>query len=417
MTTNVTSSTAAALLKTLYMKDRVELLMYRDHPFLAMVAKAEDFGGDGLKIPVMYATPQNMSASISAALAGTSSTASKAFVLTQVQQFGASNVSNFAYEQSRHQGEAAFVNLLTTEVDNCLKALGRKLSIQIWRTTTGTVGTIGSGVTTSTVTIANPDQIVAIEVGQSIAVAATDGGAVRAGTAYVVAVDRVAGTFQCSATQGGAAAAFDTLITSPAAGDFIYIAADDRNAAMAGVAAWVPVGSGRATALAASFYGVVRTADATRLGGLYLSATSGQTIEEALIGMWAILRREGSRADKCFMCFGDYARLVKELQGRVMFTDEIVRSGEAEIGFRGVQIHGGAITVIPDSDVPPGYAFLLDLDSWKLHSMGPAARLFEADGLQIIRDASADQLNFRVFFYGNLACRAPGFNGALAIPS
>lgn len=51
-----------AALKQHYTSDTVEMMVYKDNPFLALVKKMEDFGGRNLPIPLIYGNPQGRSA-------------------------------------------------------------------------------------------------------------------------------------------------------------------------------------------------------------------------------------------------------------------------------------------------------------------------------------------------------------------
>jgi len=77
----------------------------------------------------------------------------------------------------------------------------------------------------------------------------------------------------------------------------------------------------------------------------------------------------------------------------------------------------GPMKVIPDQNCPAGSAFLLQIDTWKLKSLGEAVRLFDGDGLTMIRDPNGDNLLIRCFSYAQLSCRAPGWNGVITLPS
>ena len=84
----------------------------------------------------------------------------------------------------------------------------------------------------------------------------------------------------------------------------------------------------------------------------------------------------------------------------------------AQIGFNAIEIYGsnGAVKVISDRNCPKGRAFLTQMDTWKMTSLGEPVRLFEADGLKMLRSPSADALDIRTFSYSNVGCTAPGKN-------
>lgn len=83
-----------------------------------------------------------------------------------------------------------------------------------------------------------------------------------------------------------------------------------------------------------------------------------------------------------------------------------------EIGFRGILINGprGPIRVVPDQNCPSDRAFMLQMDRWKLYSLGKAPKLLESDGMKMLRESNADAVEVRVGYYAQLGCDAPGFN-------
>ena len=84
----------------------------------------------------------------------------------------------------------------------------------------------------------------------------------------------------------------------------------------------------------------------------------------------------------------------------------------AAIAFNGIEIYyaGGSAKVIGDRNCPKGRAFGVTMNTWKLNSLGNAVRLFEADGLKMLRSSNSDALDIRAFGYLNLSCTAPGRN-------
>jgi len=61
-------TTFAAALKQHYTDEKIENMVYKDNPFLAMIAKYEDFGGENLKLPVKYGLPMGRSATFADAV-------------------------------------------------------------------------------------------------------------------------------------------------------------------------------------------------------------------------------------------------------------------------------------------------------------------------------------------------------------
>jgi hypothetical protein len=159
------------------------------------------------------------------------------------------------------------------------------------------------------------------------------------------------------------------------------------------------------------FWGVDRSTDATRLGGVRFDGSS-ESIEEALIDGAALVAREGGQPDMCFMSFASYAALEKALGAKVQYVD--VKHDEADIAFAGIRIHApyGPITVIPDRNCPSQTAYLLQMDTLKLRSLGKAPHVltYGLEGLEGLRVGNADALEIRIGYYANLICNAPGWN-------
>jgi hypothetical protein len=109
------------------------------------------------------------------------------------------------------------------------------------------------------------------------------------------------------------------------------------------------------------------------------------------------------------MNYSNFADLEKALGSKVSYVDV---KASPEIGFRGILIHGprGPIKVIPDQNCPKDVAFMLQMDVWKLYSLGKAPKILDSDGLKFLRDSTADSVEVRVGYYAQLGCRGPGYN-------
>jgi hypothetical protein len=236
-----------------------------------------------------------------------------------------------------------------------------------------------------------------------IAASAPSGGSLRAGSTTVTAVDSGAGTI----TLASAAA-----ITSFANSDYLF-RAGDRGLCLSGVSAWIPYDS-RPAALAASFFGVTRSANPSRLAGL-APDLSALPIEQAVSRAVTLVEAEGGMPDYGFMSFEDFEDLRNALGSKVYYNEVVTNSGQAKygtIGFSGIKVHGskGAITILADRTVPAGRFFLMTTKSWKLRSLGPIVDAFNTDTLPWLRQASADGVEIRLTSYANLVCRAPAWN-------
>jgi hypothetical protein len=392
----------AAALKQHYTSQRIENMVYKDNPFLAMVSKYESFGGENLKLPIKYGIPQGRSATFSDALANKTNSQLKAFLLTRKSNYSLADIDNETLEASKGNANA-FIEAATTEIDGAIESATRSLAISLFGDGGGSIGQIDTTVAGTTLTLNQADDITNFEVGMQIDFyTAATGGTVRAGGPLTIdAVNRDAGSMTVSANLN--------TITGLTALDYI-VPEGDYDLMLSGLEAWVPSTAPSSTD---SFFGVNRSADATRLGGIRFDGAS-LPLEEALIGAASRAAREGGKPDVCFMNYSNFADLEKALGSKVSYVNIKVKP---EIGFRGIEINGprGVIKVIPDQNCPKDVAFMLDMSMWKLYSLGKAPKILDPDGLRFLRVSTADSVEVRVGYYAQLGCRGPGYNVRIAL--
>lgn len=406
-----------SLLKEHYTDQRVEMMVYKDNPLHALLPKYEDFGGKYLPVPIIYANPQGRSADFTRAQARSllTNTKSLSYLMTRVKDYSIAVIDTETLEASK--GDAnAFMDAATVEVDGAINAATRSLAIAEYKSGWGEIGQIkaGTAVNSTYLTLSNDDDVVNFEVGMELVVAAAVAtGATRAlGTStnglLVTGVNRQATsqhiTFAFNvndATNG---------IPTIAAGDYIFIRGDrDSTGAskykVTGLAGWLPT---TAPTAGDAFFGIDRSADPTRLAGLRKDI-SAYPIEEGLVLGANLVAREGGTLDHYFMNYTKFSELVNALGSKVQYVDLKVTP---EVGFRGVMINGknGVIKVIPDQNCTSGYIYGLSINSWKLGSLGKAIRVIEPDGLQMLRQSSADGVELRYGFKGNMWTNAAGHN-------
>jgi len=403
MALDMTSFDAA--LKQHYTNDRVLNMVYKDNALLALLPKMENFGGKNLPIPIIYGNPQGRSATFSTAQANKTSTQVTDFVLTRAKDYSLASIDNEVLEASK--GDAnAFMEAATTEIDGAIHSAARSLAIALYRNGSGSIGRMAnSSFATPTIQLSQIEDVTNFEVGQSLVLSTADGGGVvKAGTMDIVGVDRDLGTVTVNGN-------ISALVATAAQNDYIFVEGDyDKK--VKGLQAWLPNTAPSNT----PFFGVDRTADVTRLAGVRYDG-SAMPIEEALIGAIHRVAREGGRPSHCFMSFEKWDELAKSLGSKVQYIEEAVKSGEANLNFRGIMIHGpkGPVKVIADQNCPSDRAFLLQLDVWKLYSLGKAPRIFDADGLKMLRESTADAVEVRAFYYAQLGSRAPGYNANIKL--
>lgn len=420
MSLNQTSFADA--LKQLYPSEVIKNMGYLRNPFYALVEKDEGFVGASSKEPISVASVQNRSATFANANVSSSNSLVKAFLLTRVANYSMASIANETLLASESD-KGAFIKAAKFEMDKAINALTRSIATQLYRSGTGSIGRISATATLNStsvyVKLAQPEDIVNFEYGMNISSSSADGGTLRAygSTAcFIVAIDRAAGSFLCSSSFGGSVVALSTLLTSVAASDYLYASAGDLNLTISGLAAWLPGTAVTST----SYFGVDRTVDKVRLAGVTYDG-SAQGIEEALIDGARIVAREGGNPDHVFMSYKDFGSLVKALGSKqqvIQYSDVKVSEPGVSVGFSALMLIGpnGPMKVIPDQNCPAGSAFLLQMDTWKLKSLGEAARIFDGDSLTLVRDPSGDNLLVRCVSYAQLSCRAPGWNCVVTLP-
>lgn len=412
MTVDMTSFAGA--FKELYPSDKVRDLTYKNRPALAMIPKATDFYGDSVKEPVVYGNPQSRSSTFSRALtrstAANVTTAVAGFDITRVKDYGVVVVDREAWKASQNN-EGAFLKARQIEMDGVLNSLSNSLSGALYRSGFGAIGRVAnSSFATTTMTLSTPEDVVNFEVGMELDLStAEDSALLKAyGTStnglIITGIDRSAGTLTFGFNLSDATNGIPTI----AQNDFIFVRGDRQNSAtparlkIAGFEAWVPA----ATPSATLFFNVNRTADASRLGGLRYNGAA-QPIEEAIIDALRLGGREGASTSHIFVSYDRYADLEKGLQGRKQYVESKVGA----VSFRGIEFNGpgSVVQVYPDKDCPVTRAFALQLDTWKLRSLGSAPEVFEED-LEALREATTDAYQIRAGYYANASCRAPGWN-------
>ena len=399
---------ANAALKELYDDQKIANLVYKNNPFMAMVPKMEEFGGKYMPIPLIVNTSQGRSATFSSAQTNQTAATVESFALTRVANYSIAQIDNQTMLASKTD-KMAFINGATVVIDGAIRALTNSLATQIFRDGSGAIGAIGATSTLGNVVLTNPSDVVNFEVNMTLEARDPSTGTLRAnGPAFVVGVNRTTGVVQVSGSMGGAVGV--GLATWAAAAADTLNVQGDYNLGLKGLAAWVPTTS----PTSASFFGVDRSTDPTRLGGVRFNGTS-QSIEEAVIDASLLVAREGGTPDVCIMNFASYAALEKSLGAKAQY---ISFDGPAKLYYPGILINGaaGQIKVFPDRSCPAKTAYLLQMDTWKLYSLGPAPHIAKyADGLEMLRVYNSDAAELRVVSYANLGCNAPGFNAVVQL--
>ena len=408
---NLTNFDAA--MKHMYPYKKVENMVYKNNPLLAMIPKETSFPGRNATYAVEYGMTTGRSASFQTAQNNRGGTKLEDFVVTRVKDYAVVSVDNETL-LAADGSEGSLLDVAKSKTDSALHALARTMGRDIYRSGTGAIGQIHASPSLGNTSIELvAGHAVNFEVGMRLKASATDGSALYGGVLEVTAVDRDNDVLTTSV-------AGTTGIPSLTSEDFLYVEGDAANGGsnikMSGLDAWIP-----SSVSSSSFFGVDRTLDSTRLGGQRQGYAN--SVQETIINAAVKTAREGGRPDCVFMNPTDWAELALDLEGRAAVAGANNRrrydanDRAAAFGFSSISIATptGMVDVYADHNCPINVAYLLQMDTWKLKSLGPAPRLLDFDGLKGIRQSNEDGVEYRWGYYGNLLCTAPGFNCRVAL--
>jgi hypothetical protein len=419
--TYANSSNQIAALRELYTddKDYMKNIVYAKNPWLAMVPKNESpdgFAGKYIPVPLEYANPAGRAHVFANAQNQQTASSVISYFVYAIQDYQLVTITNLLMEQTKSNA-GAFVDEASRTMDNGFRNISNNMAFELFSGGTASRGVISTASLASsvvTIQLSNPQTVVQFEVGMTLQNSATDGGAALLESSVIDAiqltsVNRGTGVIVGSVVQGTGA--------SFATGNFLQVLGDIGSAGastiagllgLSGMAAWVPSSD---PASNDNFWGVNRSADPTRLAGLRYNA-SAQSISEGVTNALALANREGAAPDLLLIDFVSYATLINELGAKVQYVQ--LDHDEVEVSFEAIHFHSayGKIPVLADRSVPAQTCYAVTTDSFKLRTLGKAPHVltYGMEGLEGLRVGTADALEIRIAYYGNLICSAPGYN-------
>ena len=386
--TYANSSNQIAALKELYVddKDYMKNIVYAKNPELAMLPKNESsdgFAGKYIPVPLEYANPAGRAHTFANAQNQQTASSVVSYFVYAIQDYQLVTITNLLMEQTKSNA-GAFVDEASRTLDNGFRNISNNMAFELFSGGTSTrgqisaAGTSASG-TTLTFTLANSQNVVQFEVGMTLQGSATDGGAAIAGSgattlaAQVTSVNRGTGVITAVVVQ-------DTYSSSWPAATYLQVFGDIGLAGattiagllgMSGFQAWIPAVDPTSTD---NFWGVNRSADPTRLGGLRYNASS-QSISEGLTNALALANREGASPDMITLDFVSYATLVNELGAKVQYIE--LAHDEVPVAFEAIHFHSayGKVPVMADRSSQAQAAWIKTEDTWKLRTLGKAPHI------------------------------------------
>ena len=432
---NPTYSAVSAILKTKYPDGAIPQALYKNFPLLALVKKTTNFDGDFRVVALQNERPQG-SSSVFAAAQG---------IAKNGLNGGGGSYNRFSVYRTRHYGllrmdgetmkaavrtAGALVDLWDNETEGVSQNELQELEFQLFGDGTGKRGVISGtpGVTAGvfTITLATPADAVNFMLGMKIqfndgtsattyAGATADADATGTGM-YVTGINRQTGVLTTQVYVAGAVSTAGTIGTIVAANN-ITRAGDFNNApgatnpptgfstgAVTGLQAWIT------TPTATTFWGLDRTKDPIRLAGQVLS-TVGLPMNEALMEAEARVLVQGvGTPDTILVNPLDLQNLKKALGSDIVY--DRVSSNTAGVSFKSIIYDGaqGPISIVVAPMCPRNKAFMLQMSSFELATLGSAPQMLDWDNNDFLRVSDNDQYEVRFGHYGQFLCNNPGAN-------
>lgn len=403
------STALAAALKEYYPFDKVFEQSFLDKPLFALMRKDFNAGGENGRVTVKISNPQAVSSTFSSAQTVAASAASGylKFTLSWKELYSLARISGKVIRESRNN-ELALVQALDSEIKGAIDSASWDINQCLFRDGSGSLGVLASE-STVYATIANAAYGAGrlFKYKMELGAAASMSSAIRTGTATVTALNADTGVLTSDSN-------WTSQITSLTAGDHFfrvgdYVTASDR-LKIYGFEGFCP-----ATAPVAgdSFQGIDRSVDVTNLAGSRHDG-SAQSIEEALLSGQSIgYSNGGPPPNYCFMSPYNVRQLKLALSSKVEYQKVLARNKDnkeiATIGFNALMIQGdaGDIAVVSDPVCPYDVAWMVNLDSFCLYSLGDFPGLLKEDGSEIQRLSNADAYEARIGGYAEVGCSSP----------
>lgn len=402
--TSLGTADVADVLETLYLKDNViPDMIARDIPTLMMLNHSTEGGGDIRKVHVRYTKPQARATTYALALQNAKPSKREAFEIDYFPNIQSVTIDGEVIRRAKGN-KTIMIDHIEAEMSGAIDEMRNDISIALFGNGGGARGQEdGSWVSGNVISLTRPTDAYNFELGQVLKVSAADGlsGAERAGSTFVTATDPEAGTITVDDI---------TDITGFAQDDYIFVEGD-FGAKAVGLAGWIP----QTTPTATPFLGVNRSVSPERLGGCRQAALT--TITETLTKLMARIRgtRTNANVDAIIMHPDTAADLYIEMEDRKRSMEVKGKGAFATISFEAV-VFAGNVPIIEDMSCPEGIAYALSTDTWTYETVGEMVQVVNEDGSTVLRSATADAFEARMWNCGNFYCVNPGANGVAVLP-
>lgn len=400
----------AAVLKYITPYKEVQRQWYENWDFMKWLPTRSDFGGRKLLLPLSYDAGGGHSHDFAAAQAQEANPNQYGeFQIDRTRLYDMVYVDYEAIEASEGD-KNGFLDTLEESVQGADSRCKTTTAYEMWDYGGGaaakiTVTTPGAN---GVLTLQDPEQIFRFALRQQVQASVDDGVTGSAGVKggspgymTITAMDEDAGTLTVDNT---------TFITGLATNDFL-IPRGNYQKALKGVPFYIP----DATHLAASptAWGLNRAVAPSKLAGIRFTGTSFG-LAESLERLLLRCRRSGIYPDAIWVNHTYYTALSLDLGAKAQ--RDFVRIGQFGFDTINVFAYGRKVPVMSDQNVPSGFAYALTRNSWVWHTLKEAPRWLTMGATSIVKP-SADGIEARRGWRGQLVCRAPWANAVGSLPT
>lgn len=392
-------------LKVVAANKKLKTQWVEENKLLDWLPKTEDFYGRHHELSVGYGPGGGRSHNFGVSQDQSNNGRKYAlFTQTRKRDYGILYIDNEAIEASE-KGDAAWLETFGAELQGLTIKLGQTLGWQVLDDGYGVMGAIAS-IAANVIGFTRISDIFKVEVGDQIEVYPTGahpkaprGGPV--GYLTVTARDELNGKFTVSAIGD---------VAGVIVGDDL-VHRGDYNDGVTGIRRWIPFTDAEFTA-SPTLLGADRSPDPARLAGRRFNASTGSLTGGIEAGL-----SYGSRAGVKYSHLwvnDDYFTALSMEAGARLVREEGMK---AEWGYSGFcfRTAKGLVPVHCERNLG-NFALALNRDSWKFKFLKKPMR-YLTEGSKSIVKQTADGIEVRYGWRGNIFCEMPGDNMAIQLPS
>jgi len=393
------------VLKRIWPQSEIQNLMYDDAPLHAFLNKDQTWTGYTREIVLQYANGGGHSPDFTVAKRNKSTNQFGKMSVELADLYGLWSVEHKAMLATRND-KGAVVKALESATKGALKKIKRDVCWMLYGNGGGSIGRVSTSTTLASTTLVFRDakSLRNIEINDYLVLSSDDGrggAGVRAGDPLkVTAKDYSAASVTVDQN-------ISTAISGATTADYVFLEGF-YGAAMEGLESYVPEDDPGSGNVPTSIWGMSRSADLWRLGGIRVGG-KGLLVQEALKKALKVAKEQGASPDLCMMSTDDFYSLEMSLGSQVSRTERKVQG----VGFEGIKIVSGSgkpLEVYMDADCPTNIVWLLQSDTWTFSSMGEYPDFLGMNGEKFIQEEASPTFEGRVGGYAQLYCDAPGYN-------